>query len=174
MEHLKTDRLILRTLEMSDGLVIEQKVGDYEVAKSILTIPYPYPKGGAERFIEQTKAAVLLGSLLLYGIVHKDKNELIGMIHLKMNGDHLRGELGYWIEKEEWGKGYGTEAAEAVMEYGFNHRGLHRIFAQAFTDNPASTRVMEKIGMTFEGTLRNHVKKGKEFKDLAVYGKVYQ
>ena len=78
-------------------------------------------------------------------------------------------EIGYWIGKPHWGKGYCTEAVTALVQYGFDSLGFERIFATHFRKNPASGRVMQKAGMKFEGRLRHHVKKWGEFYDLEVY-----
>ena len=82
----------------------------------------------------------------------------------------MRAELGYWIGKPYWGQGYCTEAARATLDFGFEQLGLNRIFAHHFARNPASGRVMQKIGMTREGRLRQHVKKWDAFEDLELYG----
>jgi RimJ/RimL family protein N-acetyltransferase len=69
-----------------------------------------------------------------------------------------------------WNHGYCSEAARALVTYGFEQMGLHRIYAFHFARNPASGRVMQKAGMTCEGTLRQHVKKWERYEDLVAYG----
>jgi ribosomal-protein-alanine N-acetyltransferase len=88
---------------------------------------------------------------------------------LVINQKHESAELGYWIGKPYWGNGYGTEAAKAVLHYGFTVLGLNRIYATHMSRNPASGRVMEKIGMKYEGCSRQHVKKWDVFEDLKMY-----
>ena len=78
-------------------------------------------------------------------------------------------ELGYWIGVPFWGQGYCTEAGLAVLEYGFVERKLNRIQAMHFTRNPASGRVLEKIGMKCEGLRKQVIKKWGEYVDLAYY-----
>ena len=78
--------------------------------------------------------------------------------------------MGYWIGVPYWNKGYCSEAAKALIGYGFDELGLNRVFAEHMVRNPASGRVMEKAGMTYEGTLRQHVKKWDRYEDLKVYG----
>jgi [ribosomal protein S5]-alanine N-acetyltransferase len=161
---LSTERLLLRKLNLNDAKQIEELAGDYEVAKTTLTIPHPYPKGSATIFIQ----SVLDSDT--YGLIQKESDQLIGMMTLKVHSTYQRGELGYWVGKPFWGKGYGTEAARALVQYGFQSLNLHKIYAQAFTTNPGSWRIMEKIGMKYEGTLRQHVYRFGEFYDLAQYG----
>ena len=76
-----------------------------------------------------------------------------------------RAELGYWVGKPFWGQGYCTEAAQAVIAYGFQTLGLNRIQAHHFGRNPASGRVMQKLGMRYEGLERQYHKKWGQFED---------
>ncbi|QTA82731.1 GNAT domain-containing protein [Desulfonema limicola] len=79
-------------------------------------------------------------------------------------------EMGYWVGIEYWGNGYCTEATKKVLEYGFDTQNLNRIFAYHFGSNPASGRVMKKIGMKYEGCLRQAIKKWGKFEDSVLYG----
>lgn len=87
-----------------------------------------------------------------------------------INQRHRRAEMGYWLGVPYWNRGYMTEAGRAMLAYGFGELELHRIHARHFTRNPASGRVLRKLGMTYEGTQREHVQKGEGFEDLANYG----
>ena len=69
-----------------------------------------------------------------------------------------------------WGKGYATEAAREMLGYGFESLGLHRIFATCFPHNPASGRILKKIGMQYEGCQRQHLLKWGQFVDSELYG----
>jgi RimJ/RimL family protein N-acetyltransferase len=94
----------------------------------------------------------------------------MGAIGLRITPQHTHAELGSWLGTPYWNAGYGTEAAHAVVVYGFERLGLHRLHASHMTRNPASGRVLQKIGMRAEGCLRQHVKKWEVFEDLALYG----
>ena len=83
---------------------------------------------------------------------------------------HANAEMGYWIGKPYWNRGYGTEAAGGVLRYAFEQLGLNRVYAAHFRRNPASGRIMQKIGMTYEGCLRQHIKKWDTFEDMEYYG----
>jgi RimJ/RimL family protein N-acetyltransferase len=86
---------------------------------------------------------------------------LMGAIGLHVDMEHNRAELGYWLGHRYWRNGYTTEAAKAMLRYGFEELHLRRVFARHFGMNPASGRVMQKIGMTREGVMRQHfVKRG--------------
>jgi RimJ/RimL family protein N-acetyltransferase len=110
------------------------------------------------------------GQSLTFAIVLRADQALMGAIGLQIHQQHGRAELGYWIGRPYWNHGYCTEAARAVVQYGFDGLGLQRIHASFMTRNPASGRVMQKIGMTAEGRLRQHVQKWGSFEDIAVYG----
>ena len=109
---------------------------------------------------------------LRLGIVLRESDTLCGGVGLRIESDHRRAELGYWIGVPYWGDGYATEASRALVDYGFGTLGLHRIFASHFANNPASARVLRKIGMRHEGSLRAHVLKWGEFLNLEMYGMV--
>lgn|SRR5690625_1218286 len=170
MKSIETERCILRKLTQTDADRIEELASDYDVAKTTLNIPHPYPKGGAKDFIERTILAEVDGKSVTYAIVKKRTNQLIGIIGIKLTPTHKRGELGYWIGKPDWGRGYGTEATKAIVTLGFETLHLHKIFSRAITTNPGSWRIMVKVGMTHEGTLKQHAARRGQFVDLVYYG----
>ena len=95
---------------------------------------------------------------------------MIGAIGLEINKEDHNAELGYWLGREFWNQGYCTEAAIAMIEFGFESLGLRRIVSEHMARNPASGKVMEKAGMTREGLRRKHVRKWGVFEDVVVYG----
>lgn len=172
MRFIETERLQLRTLSTEDAERVEELASDYEIARTTLTIPHPYPKGSAVPFIESVLKMEEKEPVAFFAIIEKESSSLIGIINIGNHPVHKRGELAYWVGKPYWGKGYGTEAAKAVMKFGFEVLNLHKIFAASFTDNPGSWRIMEKIGMKHEGTFRQHVIKDGESRDLHYYGMI--
>ena len=129
------------------------------------------PRGGSTEVtaVNGISIAIEKGELVNFAVVLRANNQLVGAMGLVINEKHECAELGYWIGKPYWNKGYCTEAARAVLEYGFNQLNLNRIFAHHVKRNPASGRVMQKIGMTHEGSLKQHVKKWGAFEDLEAY-----
>ena len=95
---------------------------------------------------------------------------LLGAIGLRIEREHARADLGYWIGVPYWRRGYCTEAARAIVRYGFTEQGLRRIYAHCFTTNPASGRVLQKLGMTHEGMRREHTLKDGVFLSSDGYG----
>lgn len=150
---LETERLILRPLALSDATTIRELSGDYEVAKTTLNIPHPYPEGAAESFIQSQQDNSKGYS---FAIVRKSDPQLIGGMGIHPHERHDHAEMGYWIGVPYWNQGYASEALRRVVAFGFEELALNRIYAGYFSQNIASRRVMEKAGMTYEGTFRQH------------------
>jgi RimJ/RimL family protein N-acetyltransferase len=165
---LRTERLVLRPFDATDAAAIQRLAGDCQVASTTLTIPHPYEDGMAEAWIEP-HAANWAEKKALTLAVSTTADGLVGAVGLRLRFEHLRAELGYWIGVPFWNPGYATEAASAIIEFGFSALGLNRIEAHHFTRNPASGRVLEKLGMTREGVRRGHVLKDDELEDLALF-----
>ena len=101
------------------------------------------------------------------GITTRADRQLIGAAGLReIETEHCQAELGFWVGVEWWGNGYATEAARAVIGYGFRELQLNRIHAHYMVRNPASGRVLEKLGMRREGRLRQRVRKWGVFEDV--------
>jgi ribosomal-protein-alanine N-acetyltransferase len=168
---MKTQRLILRPFTAADAPRVQQLAGAREIADTTLAIPHPYPDGAAEQWIATHGDNFEKGKNVSLAITLAETGDLLGAISLmNMTQDHSRAELGYWIGAPYWGNGYCTEAAGAILGYGFQQRQLNRITAHYLARNVASGRVLEKIGMTCEGRLRQHVRKWDRFEDIVVCG----
>ncbi len=133
--------------------------GDREVAATTLRIPNPYREEDAIGVIKAVGKQILRGKSAIFAIVEKKETLLIGSIGLGIDKKHANAEMGYWIGKPYWGNGYCTESARLVLRHGFKNLDLHKIHSHFMKHNAASGRVMDKIGMIYEGTLREHVKK---------------
>jgi len=166
---IETERLILRSIKMDDAERINFLCNDQAVTSTTLRIPYPSALEDTKKFIE-TSENMDIEKGVVFTIILKSAQEIIGVMGLGVEPAHEKGELGYWLGKEYWGRGYCTEAAKAVLEYGFNTLKLNRIYANYMKGNEASGRIMQKIGMQYEGCLKEHVKKNGLFKDVECYG----
>ena len=163
---IETERLLLRPFTAADAPAVQELASARSIAAGTLSIPHPYPEGAAAEWIAshgKDDAHIELA------IVLRDGDAVIGATGLGVAREHERAELGYWIGEPYWGQGYATEAGRAVVQYGFDDLGLNRIQAHHFTSNPASGRVLEKIGMTHEGTHRQMFRKWGEYKDVEAY-----
>lgn len=166
---IETDRLTLRPFGLGDAPVVQRLAGDYEVARGTLTMPHPYEDGMAEAWIETQQSSSDPGAGFVLAITTSEDG-VVGAIGLEVEEEHQRGELGYWVGVPYWGRGYATEACAALLRHGFDVIGLNRIEAQHFLSNPASGRVMQKVGMRFEGIRRECLLRFGEFEDAAMYG----
>jgi len=167
---LETDRLVLRPFELSDAQRVQLLAGDRAIAATTALIPHPYEDGMAEQWIGAHQERFEKDEGVDFAITLKSNRELIGAIGLGLRRNDEYGILGYWIGKPYWGSGYCTEAARAVLQYAFGELQMNRVYAHHLQHNPASGRVMQKIGMQHEGHLRQHAKKWGEFLDVEAYG----
>lgn len=166
---LETGRLRLRPFAAGDAADVQRLAGAREIADTTRLIPHPYADGVAEAWIATHPSLHAQDRALTLAVERKDEARLVGAIGLRLQGEDRNAELGYWIGVPEWGRGFATEAARAVVDFGFGVLGLERIWATHFTRNPASGRVMEKIGMAREGLLRRHMRKWGVFEDVVVF-----
>jgi len=171
---LETERLILRPFVLSDAAEVQRLAGDFAVADTTLNIPHPYPDGAAEEFFSTHAAKYVLREAATFALTLKENGALIGGMGLHVTKRFRRAEMGYWIAKPFWNQGYATEAGRAVVDFGFTHWALHKIEANHLRRNPASGRVMQKIGLVREGLLRDHVIKWNRFEDIVTYGLIKQ
>jgi RimJ/RimL family protein N-acetyltransferase len=167
---LVTKRLILRPFELSDAKAVQRLAGDRAIADTTLNIPHPYDDGAAEEWISTHKPKFASHELANFAITRRTNGELLGAVGLAMVPQFQRAELGYWMGKQYWNRGYCTEASMAVVEYAFTRLGVNRVYAVHFKRNPASGQVMKKLGMKREGVLRQHAKKWDSYEDMVFYG----
>ena len=168
---LRTERLILRPFGLADAPEVQRLAGAREIADTTETIPHPYEDGVAEAWIPRHAETYAKSEGLTLAITSADGGALLGAISLmQINQDNQRAVLGYWVGHEYWGKGYCTAAAAEIVRFGFEELGLNRVVASHLTRNPASGRVMQKIGMVHEGTFRQDIKKWGKFEDIERYG----
>jgi RimJ/RimL family protein N-acetyltransferase len=168
---LQTERLILRPFVPADAPEVQRLAGDPLIASTTLSIPHPYPDGAAEQWIAGHAGKFAGGEEVQFAVTRRAGGTLLGAIGLTgISNWHQHAEMGYWIGRAFWGQGYATEAARALLAYAFGQRKLNRVHACHFTRNPASGRVMQKIGMQYEGRQREHVKKEGLFEDCELYG----
>ncbi len=143
---MRTKRLILRDLNHADARRIAVLAGDIDVARMTARLPHPYTEFDAEEWIRGIES-----NEYVQGIEHD--GYLIGLIGYTINTDRSA-ELGYWIGKPWWGHGYATEAAEAVIRHAFRVARVQRMTCCHFIDNPASARVIEKLGFRCIGACK--------------------
>jgi RimJ/RimL family protein N-acetyltransferase len=149
---LETRRLWLRWPRHADGPAIVRLAGDRAVAEMTASIPHPYPPDGATTFVFEARKSNALGRGLQLAVTPKKKpNQLIGMVGIRAT-DTGAPDLGYWLGRRHWGRGFMTEAARALVDAFFAYMDGRELAACARIDNPASRRVLEKCGFAHAGS----------------------
>ncbi len=148
---IETARLVLRPFGAADGLDVQRIAGDERVAREISLIPHPYPDGVAQAWIATHESSEAAGRTFVRAITCKDTGALLGCIELARTGFLHSAELGYWLGVDHWGQGIVTEAAEAFVAWAFKKTSFERVQSRHATSNPASGRILQKIGMRREG-----------------------
>lgn len=166
---LHSVRLLLRHFTRSDAHDVARYVGDKEIAATTLSIPHPYSLEMAVEWIDTHAELYARGESINFAITLADTHQLIGAIGLVLYKEHDRAEMGYWVGKPHWNRGFASEAARSVVDFGFKVWQLERIYAHHFATNPVSGKVMVNAGMQYEGCLRHHIKKWGQYQDLNVY-----
>lgn len=169
-KEIRTSRLVLRPLERAHLDFMLPLISAREVAATTLRIPHPYTQKDAEDYFNSMEVEIAKDKMLRLSIFIASCDEYCGSVGLNIEREHGRAEMGYWIGVPYWGRGYASEAAQAVVAYGFGVLGLNRIYATVFGGNTASRRVAEKAGMKYEGCMCQHVNKWGRFVDVEVYG----
>src|ERR1035438_9844557 len=167
---LETARLKLRPYRETDIPELLPLIGTREVAATTLRIAHPYTEQDARAFLALAQEP---GKIWLATTLRSDGRQ-IGGVGLRVEDPHQHAELGYWLGVSYWRQGYATEAACEMLRYGFVDLGLHRIFASHFRHNPASGRILVKLGMRYEGCQREHLRKWDQFVDSELYGVLRQ
>ena len=140
---INTKRLILRLLSPADADRIAALGGEWDVASMTGRIPYPYSTDAAQHWL----TGVADGEVVF---VIERGGELIGICGYTPRGNG-EAEMGYWLGKPYWAQGFATEAARALMDFGFNKGGVRSFTCCHFTHNPASGRVLKKLGFRATG-----------------------
>jgi RimJ/RimL family protein N-acetyltransferase len=170
MPTLETPRLLLREFEGADWHAVQQYAADPEVVRYMTWGPNTEEETRA--FLARTLAAQQSEPRVDFelAVIHKGEQRLIGGCRLHLtNPSHREAALGYGLERAAWRQGYATEASLALLAFGFEHVGLHRIFAICDPANTGSARVLEKIGMHHEGHLREHLRVKGHWRDSLLY-----
>jgi ribosomal-protein-alanine N-acetyltransferase len=168
---LTTERLVLRPFQPSDAKAVQKLAGHELIAATTAGIPHPYPDGLAEVWISRHADSFTDGIDVHFAVALKATNELVGCVVIfGISLPNSKAELGYWIGVDYWGHGYCTEACHAALDYAFRVRGFNKISARHVDINPTSGKVMQKLGMRREGSMKKDVRKNGVFHDIEAYG----
>ena len=150
MTRLETDRLILRPLRDSDAPSVAELIGNWQVAKMLTRVPYPYALQDAEDFIARFADGPTDSDTQVFALELKQgPTHAVGCIgiHGEAEAAH-EAELGYWIGEPYWRQGLVFEAARAAVAHAFTSMGLTKLYAGHFTENEGSKKILMKCGFT--------------------------
>lgn len=166
---LSTPRLYLRELTLDDAAAVFRIRSDYEVTRYNTGLAYER-LDQARDLIQAIHAGYVDGSELRWGITLKHDPTVIGMCGYNYWVRHdRRGSIGYDLARVYWGQGLMTEAVRAIVEFGFDNMNLNRIEADADGRNPASGRVLQKVGFHLEGIQHEQFYENGGFYDLHLF-----
>lgn len=165
---LETERLIVRKLKPTDVDDIFALTSDPEITKLTPKFEVAQTRDDAQRYIDRIISNYSNGMPEPWAIVYKENGRVVGIVCLDISSRY-RGEVSYAITRNYWSKGIATEAARAVIAFGFKTLGLKRIAGVCDPRNAASIRVLEKCSMQYEGLLRSYYCVQGQFCDRMVY-----
>lgn len=162
---LVTSRLEIRAFKAEDFKSFYEAINHSKIAADMGSLSYPYPEAEAIKWFESHDQMESSGRALVMAITLQ--GYIIGAVSLVgISMFHSRCALTYWVSPEHWGKGYCTEAVEAVIKFATQDLSIHRVFAQCFERNFSSRKVLEKVGMTFDGLFIDDYKKDGVYENI--------
>lgn len=141
---LRTQRLVLRPPLPHDAPQIAERIGVKAVAWNLGRAPFPYQLSDAQDWLERVPKGWVEDTAYVLLITHAEHG-VIGCVGLDLKPMDVW-EIGYWLGQDWWGQGYVTEAAQAVMDWAETEMEIQQFASGHFTDNPASGRVLKKLG----------------------------
>lgn len=164
---LRTARLLLRPLRAQDVDDLLAYRNDAEFARYLPHIPQPFTRDDAATLVAQTERESWDTSPTF--AIERD-GRVVGTVNFEVDLAHQIAMLGYAIGRAHWGAGIGFEAARAALAWAFETYGLARVWATADARNTRSRRLLERLGMQHEGTLRSHERARDGRTDKVYYG----
>ena len=152
-----TERLRLRDFVLNDwaDVLAYQQDPRYLQFYHWINRTEPEVRRFVQMFVEQQRQQPRYQFQL--AITLRGQETLIGNCGIRLEGPEEEiADIGYELDPKHWGNGYATEAATAVLDFGFDRLDLHRVWAHCIAENVASVRVLQKLGMTQEGRLRQN------------------
>ena len=141
---LSTERLTLRPYRADDAADLHRLINDWEVCRTLATVPFPYPRALADEWIAATHTMIAAGTAYHLAITgHEDEREmLVGGVSLRLERGERTAKLGYWVGRRFWGHGVAREAAGRLARWALANLDLDRLEAHVAVDNPASSSVL--------------------------------
>ena len=151
---LRTARLLLRPPVPDDADAIHRLVNEWGIVRMLTRLPFPYPRTLADEWIASVAAQLADNRAHHWVVLHE--NTLAGCVGLRLDAEPGCAELGYWIGRRFWGRGFATEAVGRVATWALAHLDVAGLAAAVAADNPASAAVLRRVGFRDTGTGRRH------------------
>ena len=173
-EGIETERMVLEVYAEEHAEEVAGLLNEPGISEYTRTVPYPYSLDDARAYLVRCEKMVEEGTGIVWVMREKASGDvggkLMGSVGFYVDRENSNAELGYMLNSAYRGKGYATEAARAVLAYAFERIGLARVYASWYADNPASGKILKKIGMAEEGVLRGHSFRGGWQRDIVLCG----
>lgn len=167
-----SEGFFLSGVQHRDKEALVEHLQSREISRNTLDIPYPYSESDAETWIEMRREHRKQEPKEVTFAIRNPEETLIGVVgagNFEVGSSH-RANVGYWLAKPYWNRGIMTEAVDRYAQYAFAELGVVRLTAEVFAENVASARVLEKVGFTQEGHLRNHRENEGDLVDVLYFG----
>ena len=151
---LETERLLLRPPERRDIPALVPLANNYDVAKNLSKLPYPYTAQHGEEFVTRASEQWETGSDYPFSITRKSDGAFLGGCGLHPKEGSI--DFGYWLGQPFWKQGYATEAARRLVAFAFDELNAAHVWAGWFHDNPRSGNVLAKLGCKPNGFEKRH------------------
>jgi ribosomal-protein-alanine N-acetyltransferase len=164
------DEFYLSRIVRSDKAAYLKHFADPEIARNLLTIPFPYTDADADCWLDRCEQSV--GSPMTNFALRAPSGYLIGAIGVVRSAAGHRAELGYWLAQSYRGRGLMPRVIRTFSDYAFQQLRIHRLFATPLSSNLASHRALEKAGFHREGLLRHYYLTQGTYLDAIIYGRI--
>lgn len=144
----RTERLIIRPVDISDSGLLELHLADPRVARGTISVPHPLPPGATEAMVRHAQDPARIEDLWIIDGTPSGRSHVAGCIRLKYL-DRGQSDIRYWVAPDAWGAGIASEAVQTVVDA--NPHVSYTLFAEVFQDNPASARVLTNVGFAWLG-----------------------
>ncbi len=151
---LETERLRLRPPAPGDAEAIHRLVNDWGVVRMLARLPFPYPRGLTDEWIASTASQRADGRAYHFAIVLAESDTLVGCVGLRLDSAPRTADLGYWIGRRYWRRGFASEAVGRISRWALAQLEIDRIAASVATDNPGSAAILRRTGFRETGAGR--------------------
>lgn len=171
----QTDQLIIRPYTSADANAVLNTIGKYQIYQTTYGIPYPCDIKYVKKWIKNIISSASMNKSYEYAVINKYNGTYMGNVGLiNIDLKSKRCDISYFIDPIYHNHGIATEAGAVMIKYAFEQLGMLRVGGMCMEHNKASARVMEKLRMTYEGTLRNYFVKDNAVVNARMYSILLQ